>query len=66
MAKVKRYKIVILPGDGIDPEVIESALSVLDVISRKYNFEIDWQSISDSFNYHLMKKDDYLKGVAYV
>jgi 3-isopropylmalate dehydrogenase len=38
---VKRYKIVILPGDGIGPEVMESALSVLDVISRKYNFEID-------------------------
>ena len=56
MAKVKRYKIVILPGDGIDPEVIESALSVLDVISRKYNFEIAWQSLSESFNYHLMKK----------
>lgn len=63
---MKRYKIVILPGDGIGSGVIESALSVLDVISRKYNFEIDWQSISDSFNYHLMKKDDYLKGVAYV
>tara|TARA_Y100000996_G_scaffold298565_1_gene236518 strand:+ start:1115 stop:2179 length:1065 start_codon:yes stop_codon:yes gene_type:complete len=38
---VKRYKIVILPGDGIGPEVMESALSVLDVISRKYNFKID-------------------------
>ena len=38
---MKRYKIVILPGDGIGPEVMESALSVLDVISRKYNFEID-------------------------
>ena len=38
---MKRYKIVILPGDGIGPEVMESALSVLDVISRKYNFKID-------------------------
>ena len=38
---MKRYKIVILSGDGIGPEVMESALSVLDVISRKYNFKID-------------------------
>ena len=39
---MKRYKIVILPGDGIGPEVMDSALSVLDVISRKYNFKIDF------------------------
>ena len=38
---MKRYKIVILPGDGIGPEVMDSALSVLDIISRKYNFKID-------------------------
>ena len=39
---MKWYKIVILPGDGIGSELMESALSVLDVISRKYNFEIDF------------------------
>jgi isocitrate/isopropylmalate dehydrogenase len=38
---MKWFKIVILPIDGIGSELIESALSVLDIISRKYNFEID-------------------------
>tara|TARA_B100001175_G_scaffold188526_1_gene159945 strand:+ start:716 stop:868 length:153 start_codon:yes stop_codon:yes gene_type:complete len=38
---MKWYKIVILPVDGIGSELIEYASSVLDVISRKYNFEID-------------------------
>ena len=38
---MKWYKIVILPIDGIGSELIEYALSVLGVISRKYNFGID-------------------------
>lgn len=30
----KHFKIAVLPGDGIGPEIIESALKVLDVISK--------------------------------
>ncbi len=37
----KSCKIAVLPGDGIGPEIMESALKVLEVISEKYgiNFE---------------------------
>ena len=38
---MKWYKIVILSINGIGSELIKYALSILDVISRKYNFEID-------------------------
>jgi len=32
----KQYKIAVLPGDGIGPEVMTEALKVLDVIEKKY------------------------------
>ena len=31
------FKIVLLPGDGIGPEVVSEAVRVLDVIAHKYN-----------------------------
>jgi len=35
------YKITVLPGDGIGPEVTEQALKVLDTASKKYNFDVE-------------------------
>jgi len=37
----KSFKITVLPGDGIGPEIMESAIEVLKAISKKYgiNFE---------------------------
>ncbi|MDI6605106.1 MAG: 3-isopropylmalate dehydrogenase [Thermoanaerobacteraceae bacterium] len=35
------YKIAVLPGDGIGPEVINEALKVLDVISKKFNVKFN-------------------------
>lgn len=32
------YKIVALPGDGIGPEILNGTLSLLEIISTKYNF----------------------------
>ena len=32
------YKIAVLPGDGIGPEVVDQALKVLGAVSSKYNF----------------------------
>ena len=39
---MKTFKITILPGDGIGPEVMDAALAVLDVVGIEYglNFEI--------------------------
>ncbi|MEI6705217.1 MAG: isocitrate/isopropylmalate family dehydrogenase, partial [Deltaproteobacteria bacterium] len=32
----KSYKIAVLPGDGIGPEVMAEALRVLDAVEAKY------------------------------
>jgi len=33
---MKTFKITILPGDGIGPEVMDAALAVLDVVGIEY------------------------------
>ncbi|MEJ2200639.1 MAG: 3-isopropylmalate dehydrogenase [Desulfuromonadaceae bacterium] len=35
------YKIAVLPGDGIGPEVMAEALKVLDAIEKKYDVKIE-------------------------
>ena len=39
------YKIAVLPGDGIGPDVMEQGIKVLKAISKKYNhkFDLDYQ-----------------------
>ncbi len=39
----KNFKIAVLPGDGIGPEIIDSALKVLDVISKKYGITFEYK-----------------------
>jgi len=39
----KTYKIAVLPGDGIGPEVMAEALKLLDAIERKYNVKFERQ-----------------------
>jgi 3-isopropylmalate dehydrogenase len=36
---MKTYKIAVLPGDGIGPEVMAVGLEVLDAVSKKFGFE---------------------------
>ena len=31
------YKIAVIPGDGIGPEIVEEAQKILNAIGRKYN-----------------------------
>jgi 3-isopropylmalate dehydrogenase len=40
---VKSYRITVLPGDGIGPEIVEEALKVLNVIGEKYGHRFDLQ-----------------------
>ena len=35
------YKIAVLPGDGIGPEVMDEALKVLDAVSKKYDIKYE-------------------------
>ena len=36
------FKIALLAGDGIGPEVINEAVKVADVIAKKFNHNIEW------------------------
>ena len=37
----KNYKIAVLAGDGIGPEVMNEALKVLEAVQKKFNFTLD-------------------------
>ena len=36
------YKIAVLAGDGIGPEVMREALKVLEVVQKKYDFTLEY------------------------
>ena len=42
---MKKYKIVLLPGDGIGPEISEVSKKVLAKLSKKHNFDVDIQEL---------------------
>lgn len=44
---MKNYKIAVIPGDGIGPEVIQEGLKVLEAASKKHRFQIT----TTSFNF---------------
>ncbi|MDA3051942.1 3-isopropylmalate dehydrogenase [Campylobacter sp. JMF_01 NE2] len=44
---MKTYNICVIKGDGIGPEIVEEAVKVLDSVSHKFGFELN-------FDYHLM------------
>ena len=36
----KEYKIGVIRGDGIGPEIVKEAVKVLDAVSAKYDFNV--------------------------
>jgi len=38
------YKIAVIPGDGIGPEVIHEGLKVLNVAAKKHNIQFDYET----------------------
>ncbi len=36
------YKIAVIRGDGIGPEIMQEGLKVLDAVSERESFELDW------------------------
>ncbi|MEA2037161.1 MAG: isocitrate/isopropylmalate dehydrogenase family protein [Nanoarchaeota archaeon] len=39
---MKTYKIAKMPGDGIGPEIVREGVKVIESVSDKNNFKIDW------------------------
>ncbi|MEC8483247.1 MAG: isocitrate/isopropylmalate family dehydrogenase, partial [Pseudomonadota bacterium] len=37
-------KVLVLPGDGIGPEIVEQAVRVLDAVNAKFNLDIEHES----------------------
>jgi len=38
----KSYRIAVLGGDGTGPEVIREGIKVLEAVSKKYSFKLEW------------------------
>lgn len=38
---MKTYRITCLPGDGIGPEIVDSAKAVLDAVAKRFGFALD-------------------------
>ena len=38
-----RYKICVIKGDGIGPEIADEAIKVLDSVSAKFGFGLDYE-----------------------
>ncbi len=48
-----RYKIPVIAGDGIGPEVIAEGKKVLDAVSEVKNFEIEWVHFPNNADHYL-------------
>lgn len=42
---MSNYKITLIPGDGIGPEIVTQAVKVLDAAGDKYGYKLDYTSI---------------------
>jgi 3-isopropylmalate dehydrogenase len=43
--RVTTYKVAVIPGDGIGPEVIAAAQRVLEDAAVRYGFEFEWHAV---------------------
>ncbi len=51
-AKMKSYKIAVIPGDGIGKEVVPEGLRVLEAAGAKYGLKLSWDSFPWSCEYY--------------
>ncbi|HEX9282464.1 MAG TPA: isocitrate/isopropylmalate family dehydrogenase [Gemmatimonadales bacterium] len=54
---MKRYRIAVIAGDGIGPEVIEAALPVLERASSKHGFRLDLERLPYGADHYLETKE---------
>ncbi|MCX9014105.1 MAG: isocitrate/isopropylmalate dehydrogenase family protein [Candidatus Methanoperedens sp.] len=48
-----QYKIPVIPGDGIGPEIITEGRKVLDAAGERFGFDIDWIEYPHSADHYL-------------
>src|SRR3989339_1321501 len=54
---MKTYKIAVMPGDGIGPEIIAEGRKVIDGVSDNNNFKIDWKEYDNGAEKYLKTKE---------
>ena len=42
---MKKYNICFIKGDGIGPEIVDEAIKVLDTVSSKFEFELNYEHV---------------------
>ena len=55
--RVKSFKIAVIAGDGIGPEVIEAAIPILDRVAAKHGFSLAWERLPLSADHYLKTKE---------
>ena len=50
---MKKYKIAVIPGDGIGPEVIGETIKVLDICGEKFSFSFEWEKFPYGAGHYL-------------
>jgi 3-isopropylmalate dehydrogenase len=54
---VKRYKVAVIAGDGIGPEVIDAAIPIIDRAAAKHDFSLAWERLPYSADHYLAKNE---------
>ena len=49
---MKRYRIAVIPGDGIGKEVVPEGLRALEAAARRFGFAFDWDELPWSCDYY--------------
>ncbi len=64
---MKKYKIALIPGDGIGPEITAEGVKVVEKASELYNFEVSWTRYPHGADHYLktgeLISEDTLKGI---
>jgi 3-isopropylmalate dehydrogenase len=53
----KTYRIAVIAGDGIGPEVIAAAIPVLDAAAKQHGFALAWEQLPYSADHYLKTKE---------
>src|SRR5919109_4669443 len=53
----RNYRVAVIAGDGIGPEVIEAAIPLLDHVAGKHRFHVTWEHLPYSADHYLKTRE---------
>ena len=60
-----QYKVPVIPGDGIGPEIVAEGMKVIDAAGEKFGFDVDWINYPQGADHYLetgeLMSEDTLK-----